>query len=129
MKTKYILLLILTLLMGILIGSLVTGRFTRQRVDRIKSWNTREGFRNHIFKILQPTESQVLQLIPIIDEFSDRHWLLMKKNWETQNILFNEMDSIIIPYLNDEQFQLLLDHKEKVHKDREEKQAQRNSEP
>jgi hypothetical protein len=125
MKTKYILLLVLTLVVGFLIGSLTTGRVTRSKVDRIKSWNTREGFREHLFGIMQATESQKVQLSPMLDSFSDLHWELMKRNWESQKLLFDSMDSLIKPLIDEQQFQLLMEHKQKIRKGRENKDRQR----
>lgn len=125
MKTKYILLLVLTLVVGFLIGSLTTGRVTRSKVDRIKSWNTREGFREHLFGIMQATESQKDQLSPMLDSFSDLHWELMKRNWESQKLLFDSMDSLIKPLIDEQQFQLLMEHKQKIRKGRENKDRQR----
>lgn len=125
MKTKYVLLLVLTLVVGFLIGSLTTGRVTRTKVDRIKSWNTREGFREHLFGIMQATESQKIQLSPMLDSFSDLHWELMKRNWESQKMLFDSMDSLIKPFIEEKQFQLLMEHKQKIRKGRENKDRQR----
>ncbi|MDP2237310.1 MAG: hypothetical protein Q8J88_12830 [Bacteroidales bacterium] len=128
MKTKYILLLFGTLIAGILIGTLTTGRVTRNKVEKIKSFNTKEGFREHLYKIMQPTEAQREQLSPILDSFSDRHWELMKQNWENQKALFDEMDIAIKPFITEEQFQLLMDHKQKTRKGREYKCNKRNEE-
>lgn len=128
MKTKYILLLFGTLIAGILIGTLTTGRVTRNKVERIKSFNTREGFRDHLFMIIQPTRAQKELLEPILDSFSDVHWELMKEHWDNQKVLFDEMDNAIKPLITEEQFQILMDHKQKTKKGWEHKYNKRNEE-
>jgi hypothetical protein len=128
MKTKYILLLFGTLIVGILIGTLTTGRVTRNKVEKIKSFNTREGFRDHLYKIIQPTPAQKELLEPILDSFSDVHWELMKGHWNNQKVLFDQMDSTIKPLITEEQFRILMDHKQKTKKGWESKYNKRNEE-
>ncbi len=125
MKTKTILLLVLTLLMGILIGALTTGRVTRYRVEKIKSWNTREGFRNHLFDIMEATEMQQKALIPVLDSFSNIHWQLMNKNWENQNKFYDSMYQAIQPMMDEQQFDRLMNHRNKMRLDRERKKEKR----
>lgn len=118
MKTKYIILLIGALIVGIIIGSLATGRVTRNKIERIKSFNTKEGFREHFFKIIEATEEQQKQLTPILDSFGERQKEMMKKHWEMQKLMFDEMDSLINPLLSPEQQQLRKEFKQKMRKDR-----------
>jgi hypothetical protein len=124
MQTKYIIILILTFTTGIVIGALATGRITRNKVEKIKSWNTREGFRQHFFNIIDANAEQKEKIGPMLDSFGNLHWELMKKHWETQKILFDEMDSLIKPHLNDSQWQRLMEFKEKTRKRREMKGEQ-----
>jgi len=74
---------------------------------------------------MQATESQKIQLSPMLDSFSDLHWELMKRNWESQKMLFDSMDSLIKPFIEEKQFQLLMEHKQKIRKGRENKDRQR----
>lgn len=126
MKTKYILLLLITFVAGFFIGSITTGRVTKSKVQKIKSINTPEGFREHIFRIIEATETQKPSLIPVLDSFSDIHWQLMKKSWEEQKLMFNQMDAAIKPLISVQQFDLLMEHKQKVLKNKDVKNARRN---
>ncbi|HMM11667.1 MAG TPA: hypothetical protein PKE03_06195 [Bacteroidales bacterium] len=124
MQTRYIIILILTFAAGIVIGVLGTGRITRSKVEKIKSWNTREGFRQHFFHIIEADAEQQEKIGPLLDSFGNLHWELMKKHWDNQKILFDEMDSLVKPYLNDAQWQRLMEFKENNRKRREMKQEQ-----
>ncbi len=125
MKTKYILLLVLALLIGVLIGSLTTGRVTRKKVEKIKSWNTREGFRTHLFDIMEATKDQQEKLRPMLDSFSDLHWKMINKNWEVQNEFYDEMYKSIEPKIEKQQFQKLMDHRDEIRSERQKKRSER----
>jgi uncharacterized protein YllA (UPF0747 family) len=125
MKTKYILLLVLALLIGVLIGSLTTGRVTRKKVEKIKSWNTREGFRTHLFDIMEATKAQQEKLRPMLDSFSDLHWKMINKNWEIQNEFYDEMYKSIEPKIEKEQFKKLMDHRDEIRSERQKKKSER----
>ncbi|MBK9291828.1 MAG: hypothetical protein IPM52_09415 [Bacteroidetes bacterium] len=125
MQSRYIIILILTFLAGIVIGALATGRITRNKVEKIKSWNTREGFRQHFFNIIEADARQQEQIGPLLDSFGSLHWELMKKHWENQKTLFDQMDSLVKPYLDEAQWQRLMDFKEKTRKRREQREEQR----
>ncbi|KAF0129017.1 MAG: hypothetical protein FD155_2842 [Bacteroidetes bacterium] len=125
MKTKYILLLVLALLIGVLIGSLTTGRVTRKKVEKIKSWNTREGFRTHLFDIMEATKDQQEKLRPMLDSFSDLHWKMINKNWEVQNEFYDEMYKSIEPKIEKQQFKKLMDHRDEIRSERQKKRSER----
>lgn len=125
MKTKYILLLVLALLIGVLIGSLTTGRVTRKKVEKIKSWNTREGFRTHLFDIMEATKDQQEKLRPMLDSFSDLHWKMISKNWEAQNEFYDEMYKSIEPKIEKQQFKKLMDHRDEIRSERQKKRSER----
>ena len=125
MKSKYILLLVLALLIGVLIGSLTTGRVTRKKVEKIKSWNTREGFRTHLFDIMEATKAQQEKLRPMLDSFSDLHWKMINKNWEIQNEFYDEMYKSIEPKIEKEQFKKLMDHRDEIRSERQKKRSER----
>jgi len=125
MKTKYILLLVLSLLIGVLIGSLTTGRVTRKKVEKIKSWNTREGFRTHLFDIMEATKDQQEKLRPMLDSFSDQHWKMINKNWEVQNEFYDEMYKSIEPKIEKQQFKKLMDHRDEIRSERQKKKSER----
>ncbi|MCK9448678.1 MAG: hypothetical protein M0Q41_06835 [Bacteroidales bacterium] len=114
MKTKYIVLLLITFIAGFFIGSLTTGRVTRTKVEKIKFMNTPEGFRENMYRILQATPEQKQALTPVLDSFSKIHWQLMLKSWEEQNNMFMQLDESIRPHVSEEQYHMLMQHKQKM---------------
>ena len=130
MKTKFIILLFVSFAAGFFIGSLATGRITKTKVEKIKSMNAPNGFREFVFKTLQATEGQKVLLTPVLDSFSGIHWQLMKKSWEEQEEMFNRMDEAIRPIVDEKQFNLLMEAKRKFpgsHSGKAEENGKNNS--
>ncbi len=125
MKTKVLIPLLISIITGFVIGYLTAGRMTRSKVEKIKSWNTREGFRNHLFDIMQADEKQQQQLQPLLDSFSDLHWQLTNKHWETQNGFYDAMYETLEPLISNQQHQRLLEHRDMIRKERAQKKQHR----
>lgn len=125
MKTKYIILLLITFLAGFFIGTLTTGRLTRSKVEKIKFMNTPEGFRENIYNILQANAEQRAALVPVLDSFSNIHWKMMQKSWEEQHEMFIQLDEAIRPHVSEEQYGLLMEHKQRMMQHRVPKNAKK----
>ncbi|HQO49441.1 MAG TPA: hypothetical protein PK939_03375 [Bacteroidales bacterium] len=126
MKTKLTLLLITSLLIGFLIGFLASGRMTKTKVEKIKSWNTREGFRTHLFDIMEADEMQRAELKVLMDSFSDLHWKMVNQHWENQNVFFDSLYNQLEKRVTKEQFDKLIEHRDKVRAEKTQKKAQRD---
>ncbi len=97
--------LIGALVLGLLIGMLVTGRYTRHKVVQIKELGTPEGMHRQFYKLIDPSEEQEALIRPVLYEYAiqsqemrQRHWMnirnfsgrcrknwshcLMKSNWK-----------------------------------------------
>ena len=106
-KTKTILILALTLILGFLLGVLTTGLIQRNIITRFMNLRTERGFASHFINLVGPTNDQIDKINPIIDYYA--------KQSEEINELFREqirsmMDSMhyqIDPYLTEEQRNLI----------------------
>jgi len=103
MKTKSVLLIIATLVIGFIIGFLTNGQITRNRIDKFVKTGTHEGFKGMYFRILQPDPEQIDLIEPILDKYG----VLIHDNVNTMQKsmkdLHQQMVMEINPYLSDEQ--------------------------
>lgn len=112
MRKKYIAMLVITLVIGIVIGILSSGFFYKKNNRLIVAPN-KDFYRQKIVRLLKPDETQLKQLDNPINNFSERIYTLQKDN---NNKLYNVYDSLykeIKPSLSQEQkdkFEKRLNH-------------------
>lgn len=109
MKTrlKYSLILISTLIMGMAIGFLISGRLTSTKVEKIKSYYTDKGFNREFMGILRPTPEQRDELIPILRKHAALNRELMMGFREGQKELFFNLKDELKEHLDDDQMKRL----------------------
>ena len=103
----YTLLIVATLLIGMVIGFLLNGRFTRHRIERMKTSFHEQGFEQGIERMLQPTPEQMQEMQPELHEFAAKQGELMEKYMAERDELFKELESEIEPILTPEQMDRL----------------------
>ena len=101
-RTKSSLVIIGTLLIGMVLGAVITGAVMRNRVfDRMERLRTVEGFRHRMERIIQPDEDQRAKVNEILEEhFSRMHRLgeVMRQDFETRNdSLYQELEVVLRP--------------------------------
>lgn len=101
-KTKSSLVIIGTLLIGMVLGSVITGAVMRNRVfDRMERLRTMDGFRHRMEKIIQPDEDQRAKVHEILKEHFSRMQRLgetMRQDFEARNdSLYKELDEVLRP--------------------------------
>jgi|GEM_PF-2308466 uncharacterized membrane-anchored protein YhcB (DUF1043 family) len=84
MKTKTLLLAILTLVIGVIIGALGVGRFTMHKIHRAMDMHTERGFMDHNFESLD-----------IAPELRDSVQLIMRDFAKSNHQLHQELDKSI----------------------------------
>lgn len=99
MKRKVFLTVGLSILMGFLLGFLVSGMLTRHRLDRMRRMQHPEYFREQLFKTLKPNEQQAERMDSLLIEHLSkaRHSRLaarrdMRKQYES---LYQSMDALL----------------------------------
>lgn len=71
-KIKSILLILGTLVIGFVIGFLVSGRLTHQRIRKMVEMRRSKGFQKEMVAVIEPTEAQATLINPILDSFGER---------------------------------------------------------
>jgi hypothetical protein len=113
MKTQIILIIIGSLLLGLVIGVLATGRFTQHKVEQIKEMGTPDGIHKRLFHMIDPTDAQHDSIKPILREFARKSDELRRQHWQEHRILFNEMLEQLTPLLTNEQLERLENFKKR----------------
>lgn len=104
---KYSLIIISLLIIGFVIGFLVNGRLTHNKMKKVRSVNTEQGFNHEFRRIIKPTSEQAAELKPILKEFAKRNHVLMTDFRENQESLFKDLRTEIDPLLTEEQIDRL----------------------
>jgi hypothetical protein len=86
MKTRPVLLGIITLIIGFIIGMLVSAQLRLHRLRPVRMYFSEERFREGFYKTIQPDEAQKAKIELILDKYG-------KLNSENQNNFRKELDA------------------------------------
>lgn len=111
-KLKNSLIIIATLILGIIIGFLISGRFTKVRLDKMKQNFTEQGMNRHMMKVLQPSPEQLEQIRPIFDKYGEMRREQLFEHHQLQQEIFQEFEQELKPHLNKEQIERLQEMKD-----------------
>jgi hypothetical protein len=86
MKTRPVLLGIITLIIGFVIGMLTSAQLRLNRLKPVRMYFSEERFREGFYKTIQPDDEQKAKIDLILDKYA-------KLNSETQNNFRKELDA------------------------------------
>jgi len=72
-KSKSIFIILLTLLIGLILGALVSALFIKYKVEKLLTYRTPEGLRVYLEEIIEPDNSQCDSVNVILDELYQNH--------------------------------------------------------
>ncbi len=72
-KLKYTLAFVVVLLIGFVLGFLVSGRLIHDRVNRMQKYYTPKGFRYEIRRVLRPTPEQWQKMRPVLEKYARKN--------------------------------------------------------
>jgi len=107
LKLKNSLILTGTLVLGIIIGVLVSGRVMHSKVENMKSFYTEQGFNRQIMRVIKPTDDQKKQLRPLFREQAKRNHQLFITCRKKRKKLMEDFKTELKDYLTEEQMQRL----------------------
>jgi uncharacterized membrane protein YgaE (UPF0421/DUF939 family) len=105
MKKKSIFMLLGTLVIGIIIGAVFMSIFTHHKWKTFSEPPTKEKFIQRTIRMIDPDETQLSKISPIIDKYSEKAYLYTKENMELMSANFESLYSELKPFLNDKQKQ------------------------
>ncbi len=115
MKAKPYIFILLSILLGFVIGYLTNAQINRHKIEKMVQLGMEEGFTHHIINLLHPDEEQMKKLEPIIEKYARLNAEIARTfGMEFKNQMsafYEEME----PYLTEEQ-KARWEHFEKMRK-------------
>ena len=105
MKNKPVLIIAITLVIGFFLGFLTSGIIRNQQLKRFRSFSSAEGFKYRTLRMVEPTEEQMKDLLPVLDKFAKKSQDVRKEYAKEFRNLLKEYHSELKPLLTDEQIQ------------------------
>jgi len=107
MKLRITILIIVTLLLGFVIGMLTSAWLRHNRMRPVRTFASEQYFRQHFFKIVEPAEKQKHKLDSIIEFYADDFNKMSRQYRENFESLMDKQWEDIKPVLNKEQIDKL----------------------
>ncbi len=106
-ETRSALILLATLLIGALLGALITGALAQRRISRVAEMRER-GFRMHIERIIEPRDEEQREAIrAVLEVAAQRNQEIMRGARERLGDQLRQMREELLPLLDEEQRQRL----------------------
>ena len=116
-KSKSILALLGTLLIGMVLGALISNNFIKKKIDRFKNPKYQAaGMKKHFHRMTDATELQKVKIDSIIDLKSSELRALMENREMEKKQLMEETVESLKPFLEPEQITKLENHIERFRK-------------
>ena len=105
MRSKSLIAILITLIIGIVIGILSCTYMRNHRMKEFRSYTSFEGFKYQALRIIDPTEEQKKKILPVIEDFSRKNQELKIKYREEFIALMKDYKNELDPLLTKEQIQ------------------------
>lgn len=103
-KTTSVLIIIVTLALGILIGSLATSAIMNNRLEALQALRMQDGLARHLQRVIEPTdEAQKAEIRAILQQATRRQIEIRRSVFEEHRTLFEEMRDELDTVLTAEQ--------------------------
>jgi hypothetical protein len=107
MKIKAILTIVFSLLIGFVIGFLVSIQIHEQDMKKKHSHSYHEMFMYRTLSVIEPSEGQKDTIIPIIDVYAEKSMILKNRVSNEFDSLMHQMSFELKPYVTEIQFRKL----------------------
>jgi len=101
MKTRPVILVIVTLIIGFFLGMLTSAQLRSHRLKPVRVFFSEEKFREGMYQAIQPTDAQKVKIEAILDKYSQLNseaTAAFRKEFETRMEKFRgEIDSNLTP--------------------------------
>lgn len=96
--------LLVTLLLGIVIGALGAGAVAQRRSEHLRELRLRGMFVNHMERIIQPRDDEQWEAIrPILEETGRRNYAIMDSTHGRLEVEMEQMREELAPHLDESQ--------------------------
>lgn len=104
---KTILAMIGLVLIGFFAGFFTHQQMTVNRFKKIASFGMKEGFKRHLYRVIEATEEQQQILDPIVEDHATKIGAIHQKGRQEHQKEIAELHNRLEPHLNDEQIKRL----------------------
>ena len=116
-RTKSVLLLVVTLLLGIVLGGVLTGWWVQNRADRVRALRTPSGFVERVVERVEPTSAAQRDSVQIIARRTARQLERLRRSHRQQTMAFlDSMRTELRTVLSEEQISTLDRRLERRHR-------------
>ncbi len=106
-KLKYTLAFAVILLIGFILGFLISGRLIHNRVNHMQKYFTEKGFRYEFMRVLRPSPEQMQQMRPVLKSYAQKNRENMIFFREQQQQLMENLHHDLKPFLSSKQVKRL----------------------
>lgn len=107
MKLRITLLIILTLLLGFIIGMLTSAQLRHKRMRPVRIYASEHYFKEHLYKVVEPDSAQKVELDDIIKQYGEEFNEMNTTFWKDFELLMDRQWNDIKPVLNKDQIEKL----------------------
>ena len=101
-KLKYTLAFVVVLLIGFVLGFLVSGRLIHNKVNRLQKYYTNQGFRYEFRHLLRPTPQQMQKMQPVLQKYARENRRNMiffrERQREIMDSLYHDLKPLLTPW-------------------------------
>lgn len=113
MRTKTTLIIIVTFLLGIIVGIVGLNSIHHYRMKKqFHLLRTPDGFPRFIERIIEPTETQRQQMVDVLEKYSPRFRSVMDSHRNQMEAMLDSMLTDLEPILTQAQLDRLQEHRE-----------------
>jgi len=104
LRIKNSLIVVGTLMIGIVIGFLISGRLTELRMENMRQDFMEKGMERQLLRVIEPSPEQMQELRPIIDKYAEIRRESLIEHRQSQKQIFDDLEDELKPHLSQEQF-------------------------
>jgi hypothetical protein len=105
MKTHPLLFIIITLIIGFILGFLTSSQLRHQRMKPVRIYSSEKRFIHDAYRFLQPDSLQAEKLEPVIKKYAKSSSDLHKEYRRDFEKIMNDYFSAVKPYLTEQQLE------------------------
>jgi hypothetical protein len=118
MKSKAFLTVVVSILIGFILGFLVSSQITRLRTKDLRSMSSHSSFKSRTYELIKPTQEQKQEIDPVIDYYSGQFDSMRSVTHKGFRQLILDYHSSLEPYLTEEQNDILQEFAKGIHKNK-----------
>ncbi|MBN2746099.1 MAG: hypothetical protein JXR34_05175, partial [Bacteroidales bacterium] len=102
-QIKPTIVILTSLIIGFLLGVLVTGFYTRHRIDELMALNTEEGLKKRLMEVIKPDKDQESYVDSLVEVFAQRNAQIMELYKDSLDLIRIDLHDQLEQKLNDKQ--------------------------